>query len=381
MQREWRRITSTPPYWLLLTVLPAISTLLFTTIFLHGTPNKLPIALLDQDNTSLSRSFIQMIDATPEIEIHCTVNDMLAGIQAIREGKVDAIVLIPQDFEQKIYALSPTSIEAYISGINILKNGLISKGLLTTTTTFSTGIALKTLQAKGLSQQQALAQAMSIGFNKHLLFNPYTNYDYYLSPLLMPMMLIIFAMLATIYAIGSELRYATAHEWLKTAQGSLSNALAGKLLPIYAAMCFWGVVTFFTLFYIVGVPLRGSLWLLIIGSGVVTMAYMGISLVIITLTANMRLAMSLGGGYTVMSFSFCGLTFPAMAMHQSIQYLTHLFPFTYFAEIVVDQAIRGTPVAYSINQLAWMTIFLLPPLLLIPRLKRVLTSDRYFGRE
>ena len=195
------------------------------------------------------------------------------------------------------------------------------------------------------------------------------------------MMIVIFTVLATIYAIGSELRYATSKEWLAAAQGSLSKALIGKLLPIYASMCFWGIISFFTLFYAIGVPLRGSIWLLIAGGGVVVMAYMTIAIAIITLTANMRLALSLGGGYTVMSFSLCGLTFPAMAMHPSIQYLTHLFPFTYFADIVVDQALRGTPVAYSISNLAWMAIFLLLPILLTPRLKRILTSDKYFGRE
>ena len=183
IQRECRRAKAFTSYRLLLTVLPAISILFFATLFWHGTPNNLPIALLDEDDSSLSRTLAQMIDASPEIEIRRSISDMLAGEQAIRQGEVDAIVLIPQSFEKSIYSLSPTSIEAYISGTNILKNGLISKGMLTTTTTFNAGIALQTFQAKGLSQQQSLAQAMPIKIDKHILFNPYTNYDYYLSPL------------------------------------------------------------------------------------------------------------------------------------------------------------------------------------------------------
>ena len=248
-------------------------------------------------------------------------------------------------------------------------------------TTFNAGLAMQTFQAKGLNQQQALAQAMPITIDKHILFNPYTNYDYYLSPLLMPMMIVIFASLATIFAIGSELRDATSQEWLATAQGSLPIALIGKLAPIFLAMCAWGGVAFFTLFYAMNVPLRGNAWMLIIGGGAVLLTYISIAIVIIAATANIRLAMSLGGGYTVMSFSLCGLTFPSMAMHTSIQHLSKLFPFTYFANLAVDQTMRGAPAAYSIDELGRMAAFILPTILLLPRLKRVLTTEKYFGRE
>ena len=129
------------------------------------------------------------------------------------------------------------------------------------------------------------------------------------------------------------------------------------------------------------VPLRGSAWLLIAGGGVVLLAYMSIAIVITAATANMRLALSLGGGYTVMSFSLCGLTYPSMAMHTSIQYLSKLFPFTYFANLAVDQTMRGAPIAYSIDNIGYMAAFLLPCILLLHRLKQVLTTEKYFGRE
>lgn len=381
LRRECNRIKRFTPYGLLLTVLPAISILFFATIFLNGIPNSLPIALLDQDNSTLSRTLQQMIDATPEVQILSSVSDLTTAQQLLRQGSVDAIVLIPPSFEHDIYTLSPTSVEAYISGANILKNGLISKGLLTTATTFNAAISLQTLQGMGLSPQQAMAQVVPITIDKHTLFNPFTNYDYYLSPLFMPMMIIIFAMLATIFAIGSELRYATAKQWLSTARGSLPVALIGKLAPIYIAMCVWGWVAFFTLFYIMDIPLRGSAWMLIVGGGVVVMAYMCLAICIISTTANMRLALSLGGGYTVMSFSLCGLTYPTMAMHSSIQILSKFFPFTYFAELVVEQAVRGTPTAYSLHLLGSMTLFVLPALCLLPRLRQVTTNRTCFGRE
>ena len=89
---------------------------------------------------------------------------------------------------------------------------------------------------QGLTEKQAMAQIMPVRFVKHVLFNPYINYSYYLSPSFMPMMLMIFAMLVTIFAIGTELKAGTAREWLDTAGGSVFAALVGKMLPLVTMM-------------------------------------------------------------------------------------------------------------------------------------------------
>ena len=84
-------------------------------------------------------------------------------------------------------------------------------------------------------ERQAMAQLMPVRFDKHVLFNPHINYGYYLSPSFMPMMLMIFVVMVTVFAIGTELKHATAREWLGTGNGSVAAALAGKVLPITAA--------------------------------------------------------------------------------------------------------------------------------------------------
>ena len=79
-------------------------------------------------------------------------------------------------------------------------------------TTFTAGIQLQVLMKQGLTQRQAMAQPMPVRFDKHVLFNPHINYGYYLSPSFMPMMLMIFVVMVTVFAIGTELKHATARE-------------------------------------------------------------------------------------------------------------------------------------------------------------------------
>ena len=378
--RELKRIWQFKPYLLILTILPLLSILLFIAIFSKGMPTDLPIAVVDNDNTPLSQKVVNMIEATPETAVRYKVTSSHEGERLIRQGAAGAMVIIPANFERDILGMTPTSVGVYISGANILENGLISKDLQTTITTFSTGLKIQILSKQGISENQAIAQAMPIRLDRHILFNPYTNYSYYLLPSFMPMMILIFTVLSTIFAIGSELKYSTAGEWLSTAQGSISVALAGKLTPTLAFMTVMAAVMFILLFEFVGVPLQGNIWILIVSCFMFILSYIAVAIFIIAITADMRLAMSLGGGYSVMAFSLSGLTFPAMAMHKTMQWFGHLFPFTYFTEIIIDQALRGAPIGNSLTQLSYMMIFLLLPLTTARRLKQIINDKKYWGR-
>ena len=119
---------------------------------------------------------------------------------------------------------------------------------------------------------------------------------------------------------------------------------------------------------------------LLAGTVLFVAAYQSIALLFVALVANMRLALSLGGGYSVLAFTFSGLTFPVMAMWEPVQWLSRLFPFTYYTDLVVDQMLRGAPVAASLPDLGWMGLFVVLPLLALPRLKRVATDPTFWGR-
>lgn len=378
--RELKRIWQFKPYLLTLTILPLLSMLLFIAIFSKGMPTDLPIAIVDNDNTPLSRRVINMIEASPETAVRYKASNINEGERLIRQGAAGAMVIIPTNFERDILGMTPTSVGVYISGVNILENGLISKGLQTTIATFSTGLKMQILSKQGVAEGQAITQVMPIRLDRHILFNPYTNYSYYLLPSFMPMMILIFTVLSTIFAIGSELKYSTAGEWINTAHGSISVALAGKLTPTLAFMTAMAAVMFILLFEFVGVPLQGNIWILIVSCFMFILSYIAVAIFIIATTADMRLAMSLGGGYSVMAFSLSGLTFPAMAMHKTMQWFGHLFPFTYFTEIMIDQALRGAPIGNSLTQLSYMMIFLLLPLTTARRLKQIINDKKYWGR-
>lgn len=380
LQRELVRMTHQPMYLTLMLVLPLLSFAFFALLFNQGVARNIPIAILDEDHTTLSRKVAQMIDDTPTAMVAYDIQDIDEGERLMREGRVMAIVQIPAFFEKCILSNTQTHIENYVSGTNITVNGLLSKDIQTAVTTFSAGIQLQLLTKQGLTERQAMAQLMPVRFDRHVLFNPYINYGYYLAPSFLPMMLLIFVVLTTVFSIGTELKNATAREWLRTADDSVGAALLGKTLPVTVGMFLLSLAMFVIIFKVVGTPLNGSLWVILTGTLLFIMSYQAISVLIVSLLANLRLSLSIGGGYSVLAFTFSGLTFPIMAMWEPMQWLSRLFPFTYYTDLFVDQMLRGAPVVCSLPDLGWMSLFVVLPLLCLPRLKRVCTEQKFWGR-
>ena len=379
LQRELVRMTHQPMYLTLMLVLPLLSFAFFALLFNQGVARNIPIAILDEDHTTLSRKVAQMIDDTPTAMVAYDIQDIDEGERLMREGRVMAIVQIPAFFEKCILSNTQTHIENYVSGTNITVNGLLSKDIQTAVTTFSAGIQLQLLTKQGLTERQAMAQLMPVRFDRHVLFNPYINYGYYLAPSFLPMMLLIFVVLTTVFSIGTELKNATAREWLRTADDSVGAALLGKTLPVTVGMFLLSLAMFVIIFKVVGTPLNGSLAIILTGTLLFIMSYQAISVLIVSLLANLRLSLSIGGGYSVLAFTFSGLTFPIMAMWEPMQWLSRLFPFTYYTDLFVDQMLRGAPVVCSLPDLGWMSLFVVLPLLCLPRLKRVCTEQKFWG--
>ena len=371
INREYRSVTM----WLPLGVI-----LFFSVFFSQEVVGSLPVAVVDEDNSHLSRRLVSMIRATHETALVEEVADMAEARSMLLAGEVVGVVEIADGFTRDVLSGATATVVYYDSGTNISTASLSSKGVQRAVASFGVGVALQRAEMEGVMPDEAMAQVMPIGSTTYALFNPWLNYAYYVGPCFWAMVLIIASMLSTIYAVGSELHYATSVEWLRSANGSLLAGIMGKLAPTTLILWMLTAVVGILLFGLFGVPMRGSRVVLIVGAMALIVAYQAVALAVVALTASFRLSLSLGGGYSVLAFTFSGVTFPAMAMIGWVQPFTMLFPYSYFMELYIDQAVRGSAWWYSMSKVAAMLLFCLLPLLVLGRLKRVLVNRRYWGK-
>ncbi len=350
-------------------------------MFYRGTIESLPIVVVDGDDSVMSRRVVSMIDATRGVDVRYEAQSMDEAEGFMLSGKAAGVVYIADGFEANIYHGIPTEVECYISGASISAAGVVESDVQQAVRSFSAGVALGKLQAMGVAYTQAMIDVMPVNFHTYTISNPYLNYGYYLAPVFMFMGIVIFTVLITIFAIGRELYYATAPAWLSSASGSLSAALIGKLLPTTVVMVVFMQLIFFVLFVVMGMDCRGNYLVLTLGSIVFIIVYQSVAVFIIALVANMRLALSLGGGYSVMAFTFSGITFPTMSMYAVAQIFAHLFPLTYFSDLFINQAARGVDGESGVFEVGAMLLFLLLVPIVWRRLKRILSNEKYLKRD
>lgn len=91
----------------------AVLLVLMGGIFLYGllynfmyAPNivtDVPVAVVDNSRSELSRNFIRWLDATPQAEIYNEAIDYLEAKEWMKAGKVQGILYLPDDFEERVF--------------------------------------------------------------------------------------------------------------------------------------------------------------------------------------------------------------------------------------------------------------------------------------
>jgi ABC-2 type transport system permease protein len=349
-------------------------------IFSANVPRNLPVAIIDLDHTTLSRQISRLTDATPIASVKRDFISLEEAKTAMENGKVEAALIIPEGTEREIYRGQHSNLALYINNANVLKGGLLNTGIRKVLGTLSAGIKLQIQMKNGLTRDQALSRVAPVQLNQHLLFNPYTSYSYYLTAGMMPIMLIVFVLLSSIYVIGDELYHGTGPSWIKQANGNFLWALFGKLLPYTITFTCMAVLMDFILFYYLGMPLEGKFPIILLGEILMILSYQALSIFLLGLTSNLRLSLSLGAVYTMLALTFSGLTFPLAGMSAFSQAFAGIFPYTYWLKILLGQSLRGEPVLNSIIPLGALILFILLGILFIPRLRYMLYNEKRWGK-
>lgn len=378
--REIDRMTGSTIYVFTTLIGPLISFLILLSVFSEGVPRNLPVGIVDLDHSSLSRKISMWIDATPEAKVAKHFLNQEEAYQLMREGKLDAIVVIPDGTEKNIGKGISQSIPVFINNSNILKGGFLQKGIYKSMATLSGGIKLQIAMKKGLPENAARAKIQPVKLQQHVLFNPFGNYSYFLLSALLPLMLVIFTLLSSVFAVGVEVREGSGPEWLEHSGGSLIVAIAGKLMPYTILLFIDALVMNVVLFVQMGTPLQGSLAFILLGETAMIVTYQLLGVLLVSVTANLRLGLSLASAYAMMALTFSGLTFPQFAMPVVAQGFSCMFPFTYWVKIFISQAIRGEEVIHGFIHLAAFLLFILLSVSFLPRLKRLLKDEKYWGK-
>lgn len=362
-KREIALLLSNKTIFIFAVILPFILLLFFNGLLKNGVARDLPIAVIDLDNSAISRNVISQLDATPELWIYQIIVNQQKGESLIRQGKIYGLVTIPKNFEVDLKSgKQATIVNQYNSNV-LLPGGLEFKTFSKVIGTISAEIFIQNQLLKGVSMQQAIVNYQPVKLNNHVLSNPYTNYSYYLNSGFLAYFLQIIIILTTIYCFGNDLKYNKGNQLLRISNGKLNPIVIGKILPFTIWFFFVGLIMYYSMFVWQDFPLNGSKTALLIGLFLLIVASQSFALFFLSISNSFSEALTYGSGFAAVSLSFSGITFPIFSMDKILQWISQIFPFTHFFELFIEQSQQGFPVYYSFKSIIILIILCLLPII------------------
>lgn len=374
--RELKLWTRRPVYVLAPLAAMLFCSVFFLTFFGHGTPADLPIAVVDMDNSSLTRNFIRQLDAT-ELGRTVRYDNYSQARKAMQKGEVTAICVLPENMYSDVLAGRKPAASFYLNTMYYVGGMMTYKNLLTMFNLSIGAVQRETMRAMGMAEDAIMAAVQPIQIDVHQIGNPTTDYTAYLANILLPGLLELLIIVTVAYSLSTELKYGTSARLLKTGGNSIVNVLAGKLLPFTAMFSAMGCILVTILYGPVNFPLAGSIWAMMLNIILLVLASEAFAVCIVALLPVCRLAVCISAFLGILAFSLSGFTVPLEQMPGFFRGMAAMFPLRPYYNFYVGETIFASGFAFWRKEIMHYLLFMLAPLPLLPRLKRAYRDMNY----
>jgi len=376
-KRELKRMGSRPIYLLGTVGVMLFCYVFFLTLMKEGQPVRMPVGIVDLDNSSLSRQFVRNLDATQQSEIVMHLNSYTEARKEMQKGNIYAFVVIKDNFEAEVMANRRPKMTFYVNDAYLVAGSLLLKDITYMSELTAGAMKQKVLKAKGMEDSRIMGVIQPISLDTHLIGNPWANYGVYLLNVLLPGVLQIMILMLTVFAIGVELKEKTSRLWLRTADNSMFAALMGKLMPYTIIFTILGIIGNILLYWYMGYPMNSHIGWMFLTTFLYVMAYQAVGTLIIGITPVLRDGVTLAAFYGLLGFTYAGFTFPIEQLPYVAQIFSELFPIRHYFKVYVNQALNGLSIGYSVDYLIALLAFTFLPLLVYIRLKKAAIYQNY----
>jgi ABC-2 type transport system permease protein len=279
------------------------------------------VAVVDRDNSSLSRTLRTFLSAPREIRL---VSPEIASVEEaerlLTRGEIGAVVLIPSGFSREVKHGRQARLVVAIDMSNLLVGKNVSKAIAKASAALSAGVQLTLVKKLGERKERALSRVLPVALTENLSFNPASNYGIYVIPGLLFFLqhILVLVLAATVYAdpkgpasLPERLGALAAIFFFSVALGLL--LLYGFLLRVEIAPAsgFLAVLVPLMLFVAVDLALAAAIARLVPHR-------------LVALEATVLVAM--------LSLMFSGLTWPLDMFPEPLREVARFIPFTPFAQ-------------------------------------------------
>jgi len=308
------------------------------------------IAILDLSKDDITRELTQRLDASRYFSVTEYIQSPTQADQLFRQGKVRAVVIFQENFQRNLLQANATAVQIIADAADTNTGSTVA---------FYAASVIRSYQNE-LQELQKLPYRIHV--ESQMVYNPQQESAPNFVPGVMVLILILLCSMLTAVAIVREKESGTmelilvspARPWVMVVAKAIPFLLVGMLNVAVILMMAYTVL---------GLPMRGSLLLLLAECGLFVLLALSLGLLISTRTDSQQTALFISlVGLMLPSLVFSGFMFPLENMPKPLQIISNIVPTKYFFSILKSVMIKGLGFSYVWKEtlvMAGMTIVLL----------------------
>ena len=144
--------------------------------------SELSFGVVDLDQSSMSRQYTRMLDATNELDVSCNPASLDEAEKLFMNDEIKGVLLISKGFEKDILSGKQAHVSVYADGSYFLKYKAQILASNTVNSYFNAGVAVQRYMIEGKSFDQAVVASSPISTHTHILYNPNSSYGSFVMP-------------------------------------------------------------------------------------------------------------------------------------------------------------------------------------------------------
>ncbi|WP_058912441.1 ABC transporter permease [Entomohabitans teleogrylli] len=323
--------------------------------FSEGTLLELPVSVVDNDHSQLSRNLIRKLDAGSHARISAYEGGLAAAEQRLRNAQDYGLLYIPADFEADVLAGRQPQVVFYY-------NALFYGAGLYSTQDFSSLMAELNGSYRSIIAAQTgktLPSLPEVVLSYDSLFNASGSYVYYQQFAATIHLVQLFVVTCMIYVLARSkpLIYSS----------SFSMSLLGKLAPYTLCYTTLLMAELALLVWIFDARVVGNPWYMLCVGFFYVMAAQSIGLLLFAFTSSAITAYTLMGIMVSIALTFSGVAVPELSMPLPARIIANIEPLTHALYAMFDIFLRQVPGKPVVSVCALLLIYPLVAGLLVRR--------------
>jgi ABC-2 type transport system permease protein len=350
IRKEFIQILRDPRTLTLILVIPIMQLFLLGYAATNDV-HDVPMAVFDQDRGAAARALLDAYRAANYFRISFDVGSEAELRALIDNGQARVGMIIPPDYSDQVQGTGSAQVLVILDGSDptVAQTALSSAQLIGQAR--ATTINIERINRQG--RPNALTAPVEV--LTQVWYNPDLISAYYMIPGVIGMILFALTSILTATAVVRERERGTIEQLIVTPIRPWELVI-GKILP-YVILAFLNMLEVLGLGHFwFGVPVRGSLLLILGLSGLFLLSSLGIGLLASTFANTQQEAMLVVWMTLLPAIFLSGFFFPLDAMPQVLQWISLILPLRYFLVIIRSLMLKDVGAAALSTNIAALTV-------------------------